>query len=1096
MLCVAVFMTALLVMLQSGAIVSLAGSWRPADDAIYQGEDPNVVNYLFWGFENIATTLGDVVLGLLVIPFLIATIAPLDAYMNGAGINIDSIIYGNVGNACALSNGNAYFTFEFRAGNFYGTAAMIIYNILFGVFVTLLIAVVLVRLCVCMYSGNTGKSRNLLKDTLKTACFCLIFLYVMPKIYDLALYIRDVMLYTLRTDGLKLLGAAIETDKGIFKEALNVNPVNLFCFLGSGKDGFVGTIRNLYVSKPTFLNAILYAVAVFSGIVFAFNYASVAMTQLALFVMFPLVAIMQVIYGGRRIQDWSVEAIGLIAVPVIDAVLLLIPITIGYMSHGQLATKPAFALIEIIAIMSIMPARDFIRARLGLGSPSALEKVGAGLGRSLAMLGMTAASMGMRQMSRTQGLNDKAKKDGLDAEADKEIAETNGKAGREKVQDLEKKIAENFADDKNKREAMGESGVLRDEEGEEKSIEDVDGYKAVEYGDIRKRAEAAGMTGSQTNALLNNAAKEDIKNMDTAIENIDREVESNNAGINADMEDMKAVDRDLARVRDNKSSIAAKIHDLATQNSKLRDQNSTERADFIARAKDADPEKFKELLDMNGGDRKAAESQLVNERIASNRGAIENHKKNLGYLDTQADMLGDRKDRIGKEISRLRNNNNLLGSRKAMLQKSRREISNTLSDFRQMGADIDPDLLQHYDNMATIQNFEQKDIMKHISPERRAELREERARYERKMAGQMTLNNVMYSGAGMVAGGLAGLVGGPQGMMSGAQLGLIGGYFAGFMADNSMQEAYSHYRGPANTGTAAYQAAYGYTGSSGTQVSGWYQVPKVASNGYKAYEGSNIYRPISGTASAAAEDGTFIGQDGMFVPSLDSDDMAINISLLESKNRNADQYHDVAKSGVHMMCSAYQAEYRKTGAIGADNARSAAIETFVDYSMSELEDRGLVSDVIGSVDTVSESRAEEELQAYNDYYDALMAEFQGELDAGIRPEQASDYKVREEKVRREMEADDRTVPTVLRGSRFYDGCRGKEHDEAVSMTRRQLQMDANETLRENFEVAMRARLRAQGESYLNTLIYCGSVENVPGGEQVGRTFTFVGGKAS
>lgn len=388
------------------------GSWRPDDSTIYHAVDNDSGSVLQNAINEITNIAGSLVggtLGLLLKGLLVAVGDTLNLLLLSAGISLNSVIYGNVG-GMSKETGTALFTFELTTGNIYGTVAMTLYNVLLTTFTILLIAVILFRLTTLIYSGSDGKSRAALKETLKGVAISLIAIFLMPKFLDLVLYVRDLVLYTVLNKGTESVA------KMMGETTLLQNASSRF-FGFDMKTSLVGLYHAAALADGSdFFSSLMYLGTVILTLYFCFIYASMALTLAILVVMFPFVCVVQVATGGRRMQEWFNEVLGIVVAPVIDASLLLFPLAFAF-AAAKLGNRPsAFTLIEFALVASIIPARSFMRAKLGFGQASSMERSGLGMAFGAARL---AGSLAMA----ATGIAKDFKKGRKEADAHRDSAE-------------------------------------------------------------------------------------------------------------------------------------------------------------------------------------------------------------------------------------------------------------------------------------------------------------------------------------------------------------------------------------------------------------------------------------------------------------------------------------------------------------------------------------------------------------------------------------------------------------------------------------------------------------------------------------------------
>ena len=669
--------------------IQAPSSWRPNDDTIYQGEQDSPTGSLLASIGVFLGSLLGGVLEMLLSPLIQVLATALYSLLASGGCSIDSIIYGRVGGASSMNGNVAFFTFDLTAGNVYGTLSMFTYNMFVSIFTVILIVLIAYRLCCLIYMGGDGKSRNAFKQTILNSALLIAAMYVMPKAIDLLLYIRDVILYSIRTSGASYLASLTGKTTGI--ESLTQNA------FGFGDSSLINMYMN--AAKGDLFNSIIYlAVVVFTGYL-AFNYISIALTFSILLVIFPLNCVMQLAFGGNRIRDWFMEILALAIVPVIDAILLMFPLVIMLMSSESDIPGP-FTLLRFVMVVSIVPARNFVRSRLGLGTASAMEGAGFAGAVGAVMLGKSLASgikgIGKATMAKKAEANTQQDR----AMADKAAISHNDAQGKAKVESLQNSI--------NKRLGKGSKAKVQgfDSNGKatSESMADIDGYKAKDYTKLNNEMEDKGVSTTQKNARLYQEGKADLANIENAVSRLNERKVSNNDAIK-----------------------------------RLENENNS-----------------------------------LNSQIGRNIQA----KKTDGNAALQSKINANK-----QKIQALKSQNDSIGNRVNEFRATSKELQGTLSDFEKMGANVDVAKMQAFDNKANISNFEQPEILKNISPERRAELRLERADMLRSQARTRAV-------AGYTSLATGGLIGGASGMALGTSamtmLGSAGMTLSSTITDNRL----------------------------------------------------------------------------------------------------------------------------------------------------------------------------------------------------------------------------------------------------------------------------------------------------------------------
>lgn len=251
------------------------------------------------------------------------------------GASIDSIVYGRVGSG--YPNRVNIYAFELRKGNPYGVTASVCYALLRGMMFIFLGVSFVFQLAKAAWSGQTAKSRDEIKSILPILLIKFSALMLMPYFLDVSLYVRDVLLYGIKsvTGQMMTGGATLSLSKAFL--------------LNAERSG-------------TFVDAAMYLGTVVLTIYFVFLYVSVAIDMLVCFVSFPFICV----FHSRKkdlLSGWISTVFSNLMTPVIDAVLLLIPLLTSLMLSDVIR---GVAVIQLVMCMLIIPARIRLKSLLGI----------------------------------------------------------------------------------------------------------------------------------------------------------------------------------------------------------------------------------------------------------------------------------------------------------------------------------------------------------------------------------------------------------------------------------------------------------------------------------------------------------------------------------------------------------------------------------------------------------------------------------------------------------------------------------------------------------------------------------------------------------
>lgn len=253
------------------------------------------------------------------------------------GVGIDRIIFGRVGSGNPDSVN--IFGFELRSGNPYGVTASVCYSLLRSIIYVLLGVSFVFMLAKGAWTGNTAQSREQIKTNIFSVASKFVMLTMMPYLFDVVLYVRDVCLY-----GIKQLTAQMITGGA----TLSLSNAFLVNAERTGR----------------FIDAVMYLGTVVLTLYFAFIYIAVAIDLLVCFIAFP---IMCLLHSPKKdlLGNWLMNVLSDILTPVLDAILLLIPLLTSMMLSDVVE---GIAVIQLIMCMLIIPSRNRIKALLGIQS--------------------------------------------------------------------------------------------------------------------------------------------------------------------------------------------------------------------------------------------------------------------------------------------------------------------------------------------------------------------------------------------------------------------------------------------------------------------------------------------------------------------------------------------------------------------------------------------------------------------------------------------------------------------------------------------------------------------------------------------------------
>lgn len=422
-----------------------SNSWRPDNgDDIYKGNEENhneVASVVKSFLDGVGNLLGDV-LSSIFGGFLISIGDSIYEISSMAGVEFDAIIYGRVGGSTGtFSDGSikpSLFSFDLTTGNIYGIASMFLYVIIRRIFLLIFICVMLLKLCKYVLTGGSAKQRAEFKEQSIRWVILIASLFLMPKVLDLLLYIRDVILYTIMYQG----GSFIASKADSLVDIPSVNSFRygteiIWEFFGASGDYSI--IKLFRASADSsFMNAFMYLAACVLQWYFAAVYIGTALAMVVLVVVFPFACVMELFRKGT-VGNIIMQMAGILVVPIIDATLLFIPMLIGILGTGSKAS--GYTVVQLLVMLMIIPARGVIRQTLGLGSSSSMEL--AGLGALMGAMRLTKALVGG-----VKGAVLSAKEGREGAKQDEDVAKTN-EAILDAKNEEQKQVRESAIDDIN-----------------------------------------------------------------------------------------------------------------------------------------------------------------------------------------------------------------------------------------------------------------------------------------------------------------------------------------------------------------------------------------------------------------------------------------------------------------------------------------------------------------------------------------------------------------------------------------------------------------------------------------------------------------------
>lgn len=325
----------------------------------------------------------------------------LDSILSTGGIALDNVIFGRVAGYGVLPAGESdyvtLFGFELNNGNLYGYVGAMLFQRIRSYIYLFMAVYCLYKMVRIAASADYVKMKMDFSTFVQNALLSFSFIVLMPYVLDIYLYIRDILLKSVTFDSLQ----------------------DLF-----GTTGFLASFR--VAAQSSSLNIIpnfIYLGAVILSLVVAGTYIAYAMSMMVHFILFPFVCLRGI--GDRNVyNEWAAETLGLTIMPLIDGIILIIPLTFSDMANGNLA----FNLLSLVSCGMLLTARK--QARRSLGIKDAGIDMGAlatvmGIGQMVRGVGKSIGKLG-KQIGAARQVSKEAKED--DNMAD--FYENEVKAGR------------------------------------------------------------------------------------------------------------------------------------------------------------------------------------------------------------------------------------------------------------------------------------------------------------------------------------------------------------------------------------------------------------------------------------------------------------------------------------------------------------------------------------------------------------------------------------------------------------------------------------------------------------------------------------------
>lgn len=324
--------------------------------------------------------------------YLIAS--ALHAIFDTVGIALDNIIFGRVSGYGTLVDRGiserspaddtvvSLFHFELEKGNPYGVIAAMIYSEIRKYMYLVMIVVAFIMFVRIAVKSDNPMARMDFKDKLMSVIQVFAMMIFMPYFLEGFLYVRDIML------------------KGIIGDSM-------VAAFGGTESGFLNVFREncrqdtweswLLDSIP-FMASVLYLAAVCISLVLASMYVANSMAMMIQVIAFPVVCV-KALFDKKAVGGWILEVIGLAAVPLMDGVLLFVPLLFNKAANGSTGMN----FISLLACGCMLTVRQQFRRALGIQSSNALETGGLMTAMGMARLIGSIGRAGRRAVGQVAG---------------------------------------------------------------------------------------------------------------------------------------------------------------------------------------------------------------------------------------------------------------------------------------------------------------------------------------------------------------------------------------------------------------------------------------------------------------------------------------------------------------------------------------------------------------------------------------------------------------------------------------------------------------------------------------------------------------------
>ena len=642
--------------------------------------------------------------------------AGVNKLLSFGNVSLDSIVLGRVGG----NADSAMYTFELVNGNPYGTVAAIGYSIMRSMVFVWMIFIIMTKFVKSIYSSGDGQARNALKQSISSFVLSMCLLILMPYLLDVALYLRDQILY------------------GIFSKFLGLIDSD------SASLSLIGAFKDTAESSKTLSDAVMYLGASFLSVWFIFEYVGMALALLLMVLLFPFICVQSNV-SKNALGEWVKNVFSTVVTPILDIVLLCIPLLFAtFFAEAEL--------LKLALCACVVPARKTAKNFLGLSS------AGAGVLTAMSALAMArGVSGGAQKIGRgIRNAGDKVK---------------NG------VQDMQRSKYERdaaSAEQADKDDAMASAGYRKVSEGGVVSSQEF-GTKASSES---RKLSTFGLSDDSTkkNEAMNLESVEGSSNSKGDVDGV-----MGAGGVSMDSirnsleKDKQEAETLTATSKVTLNTLQKRKTEIEEENAGLNSRNSAlaqENANY--EHKNAELEELR-ANSHDDGERASLQGQILANRtkmaankqtMADNQSRISANKSSIAAINGNIAQENANIAQNGQQITSLNN-----------AASNIRAASSTLGG--KSGASVSPRMQEVMRNHATISNFETPEFSG-LSHADKAQLYKARARKQFVSAGGSIAGTAAGAAVGATIGMGAGLFYGPTvsaaaaGAMAGAGASVLG----------------------------------------------------------------------------------------------------------------------------------------------------------------------------------------------------------------------------------------------------------------------------------------------------------------------------------